>query len=147
MTKNLTTTYEALGGAPGIKQLVQRFYVLMDTQPESYEVRRMHPESLKLSEEKLSDFLSGWFGGPALYIEKNGHPRLRMRHTSYSIGPRVRDQWMLCMKQALTEQLQDTEFLTMLINQFSQMADHMINVEPRRSCGVHAEISAQTTAL
>lgn len=121
------TPYERLGGAAGIRRLVQRFYALMDELPEAYTVRRMHPEDLKGSEDNLFDFLSGWFGGPSLFIEKKGHPRLRMRHSPYAVGLAQRDEWMLCMTQALTEQVADEPFRTKLIDTFAQMADHMVN--------------------
>ena len=126
------TPYETLGGATGLQRLVHRFYELMDELPEAYRVRLMHPDNLADSEEKLFEFLSGWFGGPSLYIAKKGHPRLRMRHAPYMVGPRARDQWMLCMTQALTEQVADVAFRTRLIDTFAQMADHMINAEPQQ---------------
>jgi len=126
-TEHLETPYERLGGAAGIRRLVHRFYALMDELPEAYTVRSMHPEDLKGSEENLFDFLSGWFGGPSLFIEKKGHPRLRMRHSPYAVGLAQRDEWMLCMTQALTEQVEDEPFRTKLIDTFAQMADHMVN--------------------
>ena len=126
-TESSTTPYDQLGGATGLHTLVQRFYVLMDTLPEAYAVRLMHPASLDGSAESLFEFLSGWFGGPSLYIAKKGHPRLRMRHANYAVGPLVRDEWMLCMTQALTEQVADETFRSHLIATFSQMADHMVN--------------------
>ena len=89
----------------------------------------MHPESLKGSAESLFEFLSGWFGGPSLYIQKNGHPRLRMRHAPYAVGPVERDEWMLCMTQALNEQVTEPALRASLIETFAQMADHMINSE------------------
>ncbi|MEI8170705.1 MAG: group II truncated hemoglobin [Rhodoferax sp.] len=123
------TPYDELGGEAGIRCLVHRFYELMDELPEAYTVRRMHPESLTGSEEMLFEFLSGWFGGPALYIAKKGHPRLRMRHAPYAVGPVERDEWMLCMRQALSEQVSDAAFLAHLIETFSQMANHMVNTD------------------
>lgn len=128
-TKVVVSIYESLGGKPGIQRLVKRFYELMDELPEAYNVRRIHPESLKDTEETLFEYLSGWFGGPSLYIEKKGHPRLRMRHAPYAIGSTERDEWMLCMRQALTEQVTDGTLHTNLINTFSQMADHMVNTD------------------
>jgi hemoglobin len=121
------TPYELIGGEPAVKQLVHRFYELMDELPEAYAVRQLHPESLAGSEEMLFEYLSGWLGGPNLYIAKKGHPRLRMRHAPYAIGPRERDEWMLCMTQALTEQVGDEGFRQALLNQFSELASHMIN--------------------
>ncbi len=126
MEKSITP-YELIGGEPAVKQLVHRFYELMDELPEAYAVRQLHPESLAGSEEMLFEYLSGWLGGPNLYIAKKGHPRLRMRHAPYAIGARERDEWMLCMTQALTEQVGDKGFRQALLNQFSELASHMIN--------------------
>ena len=126
MEKSITP-YELIGGEPAVKQLVHRFYELMDELPEAYAVRQLHPESLAGSEEMLFEYLSGWLGGPNLYIAKKGHPRLRMRHAPYAIGARERDEWMLCMTQALTEQVGDEGFRHALLNQFSELASHMIN--------------------
>jgi len=122
-----STPYETLGGEAGVQRLVQRFYALMDELPEAYNVRQMHPQSLEGSAQSLFEFLSGWFGGPSLYIQKKGHPRLRMRHAPYAVGTVVRDEWMLCMTQALAEQVADESFRAHLIDTFSQMATHMLN--------------------
>lgn len=121
------TPYEQLGGAEGVRRLVQRFYALMDELPEAYTVRQIHPESLAGSEESLFEFLSGWLGGPPLYVAKKGHPRLRMRHHPYAIGPVERDEWMLCMRQALKEQVPDEAFREKLEAAFAGMADHLLN--------------------
>jgi hemoglobin len=124
-----STPYELLGGEAGVHRLVQRFYALMDELPEAHAVRQMHPDSLEGSATSLFEFLSGWFGGPSLYIAKKGHPRLRMRHAPYAVGTTVRDEWMLCMTQALNEQVDDPTFRASLIDTFSQMASHMINTD------------------
>lgn len=126
MEKSITP-YELIGGESAVKQLVHRFYELMDELPEAYAVRQLHPESLAGSEEMLFEYLSGWLGGPNLYIAKKGHPRLRMRHAPYAIGLKERDEWMLCMTQALTEQVNDEGFRQALLTQFSELASHMIN--------------------
>ena len=139
MTTDTTVKpYETLGGEAGVKRLVHRFYELMDELPEAYTVRQMHPESLAGSAESLFEFLSGWFGGPGLYMAKKGHPRLRMRHAPYAVGPVERDEWMLCMTQALTEQVDDVAFRDNLINTFAQMANHMINTDASHSCSALA---------
>lgn len=124
-----TPPYERLGGEVGVHRLVQRFYALMDELPEAHAVRQMHPDSLEGSATSLFEFLSGWFGGPSLYIAKKGHPRLRMRHAPYAVGTTVRDEWMLCMTQALNEQVDDPTFKASLIDTFAQMASHMINTD------------------
>jgi len=106
----------------------------MDALPEAYTVRQLHPESLAGSATSLFEYLSGWFGGPALYVAKKGHPRLRMRHAPYAVGPVVRDEWMLCMTQALTEQVTDIALRDQLIHTFDQMATHLINTDGSHSC-------------
>ena len=141
-TTTLVIPYDALGGADGLRRLVDRFYALMDELPEAYAVRQLHPESLAGSAESLFEFLSGWLGGPPLYIAKKGHPRLRMRHAPYAVGPRERDEWMLCMTQALTEQVADAELRERLIQTFAQMADHMVNTD----AGAHGCSHAAQTA-
>jgi hemoglobin len=133
-TTTAITPYEALDGAAGIKRLVHRFYELMDELPEAYGVRQMHPASLQGSGESLFEFLSGWFGGPQLYMEKKGHPRLRMRHAPYAVSQVMRDEWMHCMTQAITEQVADAIFRAWLIDTFAQMADHMVNTDSTQNC-------------
>jgi hemoglobin len=129
-----TTPYEAIGGEAGIQQLVSRFYALMDELPEAYTVRKIHPDSLAGSALILFEFLSGWLGGPQLYVAKKGHPRLRMRHAPYAVDQVMRDQWMLCMTQAINEQLPDSAFRNWLLTTFSQMASHLINTDNTQSC-------------
>jgi len=92
-----------VGGEQGLRSLVDRFYDLMDSAPEASTIRAFHPISLEQSREKLFMFLSGWSGGPALYVEHYGHPRLRQRHLPFSIGSRERDEWLWCMHHALDE--------------------------------------------
>lgn len=111
----------------------------MDELPEAYGVRRMHPESLAGSADSLFKFLSGWFGGPPLYIRERGHPRLRMRHAPYSVGPTERDEWLLCMHQALAELVVDERLRAGVIRAFDDMASHLVNTEASASspCPAH----------
>lgn len=121
------SVYERIGGAAGVHALVDRFYELMDDLPEAWRVRRLHPESLAGSADSLFKFLSGWFGGPPLYVAERGHPRLRMRHLPFSIGPAERDEWLLCMRQALDELVTDDALRAGVDRAFTEMADHMVN--------------------
>lgn len=122
-----TSHYETLGGEPGIRQLVDRFYDLMDTAPEAVHVRALHATSLKVSREKLFLFLTGWTGGPPVYVEKHGHPRLRMRHFPFAIASRERDEWLWCMDQALAEHAMPAPLRAMLSEKLHDLADHMRN--------------------
>ncbi|MEJ2362495.1 MAG: group II truncated hemoglobin [Gammaproteobacteria bacterium] len=121
------TPYQLLGGETGIRTLVNRFYELMDTLPEAWEIRKLHPDDLSGSREKLFKFLSGWLGGPSLYIQEYGHPMLRRRHLPFPIGDRERDQWMMCMRQTLEEQVADEQLRAQLLDAFQRTADHMRN--------------------
>ncbi len=119
--------YERIGGGEKVRALVHRFYQLMDELPESYGIRKLHPEDLKSSEEKLFLFLSGWMGGPQLYVEKYGHPMLRARHLPFPISDAERDQWLMCMRQALDDVVEDAALRTELMAAFTKVADHMRN--------------------
>ena len=92
-----------MGGEPGVRELVDRFYDLMDLEPCYAVLRAVHPADLTGSRDKLFWFFCGWLGGPAHYESRFGHPRLRARHLPYSIGIAERDQWMACMAQAMAE--------------------------------------------
>lgn len=127
MADSELSLYEMLGGETGLRSLVDRFYDLMDSSPEAETIRAFHARSLKQSREKLFMFLSGWSGGPQLYIERFGHPRLRMRHMPFSIGAVERDQWLWCMNKALDESQLDSRVVDYLKARFTETADFMRN--------------------
>lgn len=122
-----TSLYDAIGGEAGIRQLVRRFYALMDTVPEAKACRDIHPPSLAGSEEKLFLYLTGWLGGPPLYVEKYGHPMLRRRHFVAPIGPEERDGWLLCFEQALRETVADETLREAIWKPAHHLAHHMQN--------------------
>ena len=119
--------YEMLGGEAGLRSLVDRFYDIMDSSPEAERIRSFHAKSLKQSREKLFLFLCGWSGGPQLYVERFGHPRLRMRHMPFPIGSVERDQWLWCMNKALDESGLDVRLVELLKKRFADWADFMRN--------------------
>ncbi|MGE5160070.1 MAG: group II truncated hemoglobin [Betaproteobacteria bacterium] len=121
------TPYERLGGDAAVRALVDRFYDLMDLEPNYADLRRVHGSDLAVARDKLHWFLSGWLGGPDLYIERFGHPRLRARHLPFAIGVRERDQWLACMNQAMVECEVDEELRVRLLKAFFQTADWMRN--------------------
>lgn len=121
------TPYSRLGGETALKELVERFYSYMDTLPEAAPIRAMHAPDLGGAKSKLFKFLSGWLGGPNLYWEEFGHPRLRMRHFPFAIDMSARDQWMLCMNLALDDVTMDAELREALREALARTADHMIN--------------------
>jgi hemoglobin len=123
----VSSHFDQLGGAGGIRLLVDRFYDLMDTAPEAANIRTLHARSLKTSRDKLYKFMSGWTGGPPLYEEEYGHPRLRMRHFPFAIGERERDEWLWCMDRALAGHDAPEALKAFLRERLQQLADHMRN--------------------
>lgn len=121
------TVYEQLGGDARVRELVDRFYDLMDLEPAYTELRQAHGPSLADARDKLYWFLSGWLGGPNLYIERFGHPRLRARHMPFAIGIKERDQWVACMMQAMNEVSVPSPLAGQLHQAFFQTADWMRN--------------------
>jgi len=122
-----TTPYAALGGDAAVRRLVDRFYDLMDSDSRYAGIRALHPATLAGSREKLYLFLSGWLGGPQLYVQKHGHPRLRARHLPFAIGIAERDAWMECMKQAMAEENVEPALQAQLAQAFFGTADFMRN--------------------
>jgi hemoglobin len=123
----LKTHYERIGGETAVRKLCQTFYQIMSDTPETQRIRAMHPQNIQASEEKLYLFLTGWLGGPPLYVDIYGHPRLRSRHMPFSIGIEERDQWLYCMAQALKMIGLEELFAQQLMSSFFQTADFMRN--------------------
>lgn len=121
------TPYEMLGGDAGVRRFVGRFYDLMDEVPEYHVIRKLHPQDLAGSREKLYLFLSGWLGGPPLYVEKHGHPMLRARHLPFAIGIAERDAWLACMLQSMEDSGVEEPLRAALLKAFFGTADWMRN--------------------
>jgi hemoglobin len=122
-----TTAFQRIGGEAGVRSLVDRFYDLMDLEPMFAAVRALHPGSLDGSRDKLHWFLCGWLGGPDLYVQRFGHPRLRARHLPYAIGIAERDQWLACMMQAMVDVDVEPALAERLAESFFGTADFMRN--------------------
>ena len=126
-SSQLPGVYERLGGAAGVRALVDRFYALMDAWPELSRLRRIHPPSLAGSADRLFNFLNLWWGG-----DPTGHGRsgpkagqLCEQHAPYAIGPAESDEWLLCMQHALEAQAVDAELRAALMRAFTAIARQM----------------------
>jgi hemoglobin len=119
------TFYEAVGGEETFHKLVHRFY----QEVASDEVLRpLYPEEdLAGAEERLRLFLMQYWGGPHTYSDRRGHPRLRMRHAPYKIGPIERDAWLRCMRVAVDESGITEPYRTQLWQYLEMAADSMMN--------------------
>jgi len=119
--------YAEVGGAPVFRRIVHRFYqeVARDDV-----LRPMYPEEdLGPAEERLRMFLEQYWGGPRTYSDQRGHPRLRMRHVPFTIGPIERDAWLRCMRIAVDEEDLSPEHREQLWNYLQYAALSMQNSE------------------
>ncbi len=119
--------YDVLGGEPMVRVLVARFYALMDTLPGAIACRAVHPPSLVQAQEKLFEYLTGWLGGPPLYTDKYGHPRLRSRHFMAPIGHAEVEGWLLCFHQAWREIVPASPVADAVLARIDALGWHMVN--------------------
>lgn len=119
--------FAAIGGEEPIQQLVDRFYFHMNTRPEAAGIRAMHEIDLTHTKQVLVKFLMEWMGGPKVYSEERGHPRLRQKHMSFPIGEKERDAWMLCMRCAMEDVVGDATLRLQLEQAFMKTADFIVN--------------------
>jgi hemoglobin len=127
--QNSTTTalYDAIGGAPTVDRLVDAFYRNMDTMEAARGIRAMHASDLGPTKMILKLYFGEWLGGPKDYSARRGHPRLRMRHVRFPIGPAERDAWLICMNTALEDCIGDPALRATIGKQLASLADWMRN--------------------
>lgn len=117
--------FEAAGGEPAFRRLVERFYAGVALDPV---LRPLYPEEdLDGARERLTLFLIQYWGGPATYSEQRGHPRLRMRHQPFAIGPRERDAWLARMTEAVESLALPRGVHDALLGYFEAASTAMIN--------------------
>ncbi len=135
------TPYQILG-EEGVRALCSAFYDIMDTAPEAAHVRRMHAEDLSPMKEKLTEYLTGWMGGPPRYADKYGTVCMTEPHAPYQIGPRERDEWLWCMQQALVQIEADDGLKTMLDVPLQRIAAAVQNREDSGAAAADTNIIA-----
>lgn len=123
-----TTPYQEAGELAGITRLVDEFYVNMDTLPEAETIRSMHPEDLTESRKKLTYFLSGWLGGPKLFLQHYGPISIPVFHKQSPIQYKERDAWLLCMQRAIAVQPYSDQFKAYLLAALSIPAERVREV-------------------
>jgi hemoglobin len=122
-----TSPYEMIGGAAKLRQIVDRFYDIMDRAPEAAGIRAMHAEDLAPMRDRLFDFLSGWMGGPPLYFQRPDRKCIVSAHRPYAIGAAEAEQWMMCMRRAMEDCAIPQEVRSLLDKPLSRMADAFRN--------------------
>ena len=121
------TPYEIIGGEESTRAISNRFYDIMASDEYAKRLYDMHPLPLDRIRQVFFEFLSGWLGGPDLFVEKYGHPMLRKRHMPFAIDQELRDQWMYCMNKTLDIEIDNPLLRESLKQSFGQLASHMIN--------------------
>ncbi len=120
------TFYDAVGGEPTFRAIVKRFYEQVAADEEI--LRPLYPEEdLGPAEDRLALFLMQYWGGPTTYGDTRGHPRLRMRHAPFTIGPAARDAWLRAMRVAVDEAQLDEPYRDQLWSYLESTAQHMMN--------------------
>lgn len=119
------TPYEEIGGEGGTRDLAEAFYDVIEE--ESPTLRAMLPSNTTNTRKKFFMYLSGWLGGPSLYEDRWGHPRLRMRHMPFPIGDPEAVEWMRCMHIALDRVEVDEPLKSFLVEKLQPLARHMRN--------------------
>lgn len=118
------TVYEAVGGMPFFERLVTLFYEGVATDDV---LRPLYPDDLEAPSRHLTLFLAQYWGGPTTYDEERGHPRLRMRHAPFAIGPHERDRWLVHMRAAVDEAAPPRPARQALLEYFETAAEAMRN--------------------
>jgi hemoglobin len=128
---NESTPFELLGGEERVRALAERFYDVMErTEPALTRLHRLDEQGkvCRESRERFGLFLIGWLGGPQHYMERHGHPRLRMRHGAVPIDEPMRDAWLRTMTRAMDEVGVTGELRQFLEGRFGEVADFLRNV-------------------
>jgi len=118
--------YDAIGGEATVRGIVARFYARV---ARDEALMALYPEDdLAGAEERLGLFLMQRWGGPTTYSDRRGHPRLRMRHVPFAIGPVERDAWLRAMRASLDEAQLAEPYRDELWSYIEQTAHSMQNV-------------------
>ena len=121
------TPYDMVGGEAGLRRLVSEFYRVMDSDPAMAPLRAMHAADLGPVSEAVFEWLSGWLGGPPLYIQRTGGFCLTGPHRPFPIDQEARDQWMYCMDAALARLDLEPRFREALGQAFGRLASMVRN--------------------
>lgn len=137
MTQNLQTNpaykheslYDLVGGEDGVLKLVKVFYDIVETHPDGHKLHLLHLRGHGLAHSRIEqfNFLSGFLGGPKLYIEKHGHSNVRTMHEHVKINDESKDIWLKCMLLAIDQVGLATDTKNKLMGNFTVVAERLVN--------------------
>ena len=119
------TVYEKIGGADRLKELVETFYDIVEDDPDGVIIHALHLKGHGMNHTRRAqfEFLSGFFGGPKLYIERNGHSDMRAIHKHVEVGQVEVDAWLLCMDKAIDQVGFGDELKQQMMKSFTRAAE------------------------
>lgn len=119
----MDTIYSKIG-PERLRQLVDKFYDIVFNESS---ISHLFKTDQNVVRDKQYRFLSQFLGGPQLYSEEYGHPRMRARHLPHPIGQSEKDEWLRCMRMAIDKMNFEGDLGDVLYNCFPQVAQHMVN--------------------
>ncbi|CAG0956771.1 Group 2 truncated hemoglobin YjbI [Methylophilaceae bacterium] len=124
-----TSLYDLVGGEDGVRELVKIFYDIVETHPEGHQLHLLHLRGNGVAHSRVEQFhfLSGFLGGPKLYIEKHGHSNVRTMHEHVEIDNEAKDIWLKCMSMAIDTMGMESGIKTHLMSNFTVIAERLVN--------------------
>lgn len=111
-------------GKDKLYTIIENFYIKVY---DSKIISHLFVGDRKDIEHKQKLFLTQFFGGPSLYTDTYGHPRMRMRHLPFTIDNAAKEEWLKLMKESIFEQIEDEELAQIMYERFPKVAQHMRN--------------------
>ena len=117
--------YQMLGGEAAVERLVRTFYDIVESDPAGASLMAVHNRGHGLAQARQAqfEFLSGFLGGPQLYLERHRHSNVRRMHAHLAIGTAERDAWLACMDKAVSAVVADPETRGLLMSHFGRVAE------------------------
>jgi hemoglobin len=121
--------YMLVGEEAGLRKLVETFYDIVELEPEGRVLLVLHLRGHGVAHSRIEqfNFLSGFLGGPKLYVEKHGHSDVRIMHAHVEIGPEARDAWLRCMSLAIDRVGLPGDVKERLMAPFTRVAAMLVN--------------------
>jgi hemoglobin len=121
------TLYQRIGEEAALRRIVDRFYDLMQSDPAVAPLRAMHAPDLGPMRERLTEFMTGWLGGPPVYFQRKDSRCMAMVHAPFPIDAAIRDQWLSCMYRALDDCDVSADLQASIRRALERMTEDMVN--------------------
>ena len=129
MSGKASSLYQQMGGEVAVRHLVETFYDIVEHEPVGAPLALLHLRGHGVAHARREQFyfLSGFLGGPRLYVERHGHSDVRQMHAHVAIDQAARDAWLNCMALAIDRVGLSSEIGATLMKHFTRVADALIN--------------------